>query len=63
MEAAKKNIFLVARPFFVKPTTDIEKTIIHMIVGLKEPYFLPNIATNLLKNYDFANRQNNLTGS
>ena len=25
------------------------------IFGLKESYFLPNIATNLLKDYDFAN--------
>ena len=28
-----------------------------------EPYFLPNIATNLLKKHDFANRQHHLAGS
>ena len=32
-------------------------------VGLEETYFLPNIATNQLKNYDFANRQHSLTVS
>ena len=28
---------------------------LHKLVELKEPYFLPNIATNLSKNNDFAN--------
>ena len=43
-EAAKKVLSLVARP--LRP---------YKILGLKEPYFLPNIATNLSKNNDFAN--------
>ena len=30
------------------------KKILHNIFGLKETYFLPNIATNLPKNNDFA---------
>ena len=31
------------------------------IWGLKEPHVMPKIATNLLKNYDFANRLHNLS--
>ena len=31
------------------------KKILHEIFGLKEPYFLLDIATNLSKNNDFAN--------
>ena len=31
-----------------------QKIILHNIAGVKEPYFLPNIATDLSKNNDFA---------
>ena len=34
---------------------DLDKKILHNIFGLKEPYFLPNIATNLSKENEFAN--------
>ena len=36
---------------------------ISKFVVLKEPHFSPNIGTNLLKSYNFANRQHNLKGS
>ena len=37
--------------------TDLDKKNLHQILGLKEPNFLPNIATSLLDYYEFANRQ------
>ena len=42
---------------------DFDKNILPQIFELQEQYFLPNIKTNLQKNYDFANRQLNLKGS
>ena len=46
------------RNFFILKIAGNEfwhKKILHKIFGLKEPYFLQNIATNLSKNNDFAN--------
>ena len=44
---AAKSFLLVVRQ--LKPKTDFDKKNLHKIVGLKEPYFWPNIATNLSK--------------
>ena len=59
----KSYIFLVARPLRPYPLssprvekgTNFDQKKSPQIFGLKEPYFLPNIATNLSKNNDFAN--------
>ena len=43
------------RPFYSILNSRKRILTIPTIFGLKEPYFLPNIATNLIKDYDFAN--------
>ena len=44
-EATKKKYFFVLK----YQETNSDKKNLHKIFGLKEPYFLPNIATNLSK--------------
>ena len=55
-EAAKKSYILILL-FLSLNSREMDLTTFFLptIFGLKEPYFLPNIATNLLKAQDFAN--------
>jgi len=46
-----------------KPKTDFDKKTYQIFWTNRAMFFLANIATNLLKKYDFANRQHNSTGS
>ena len=53
MEATKKVPHLLCFSLKIVKTYFDNVFLLPQLSGLKEPYFLPNVATNLLKNYEF----------